>query len=336
MALPAISMREMIESGAHFGHKTRRWNPRMAPYLYGIRNDVHIIDLQQTVPLLNRALQAVKDVVSQNGRVLFVGTKPQASAVVAEYAKRCGQYYVNHRWLGGMLTNWNTVFKSIKRLKMLEETLNQEVTGYTKSEELNLRREMEKMERALGGIKDMGGIPDLIFVIDTNREGIAVKEAQKLDIPVVAIVDSNSDPYGITYPVPGNDDSIRAIGLYCRLVSDAVLDGIQDSLVRAGVDLGSSEAPVTDITALKEKVDQAKAARSETRPLKGKGNKAAAAEGQAEAPAEGEEKKAKGGKKAAAAPVVEKKPTRKKSAKGADAEQGTDAEAAAEGDADAA
>lgn len=305
MTLPAISMREMIESGAHFGHKTRRWNPRMAPYLYGIRNDVHIIDLQQTVPLMQRALQAVKDVVSQNGRVLFVGTKPQASAVVAEYAKRCGQYYVNHRWLGGMLTNWNTVYKSIKRLKMLEETLSQAVTGYTKSEELQLRREMEKMERALGGIKDMGGIPDLIFVIDTNRENIAVKEAQKLEIPVVAIVDSNSDPYGITHPVPGNDDSIRAITLYCQLVSDAVLSGIQDSLVRAGVDIGAAAAPA-ELTELKEKAEQAKVAKSETRAVKGKGNKAKA---------DGEESAAPKGKKAEkAAPVVESKPSRKKKA----------------------
>jgi len=251
MTLPAINMREMIEAGVHFGHKTRRWNPRMAPYLFGIRNDIHIIDLQQTAPLLKRALQTVRDVVAANGRVLFVGTKPQASEIVAEYAKRCGQYYVNNRWLGGMLTNWNTCSQSIKKLRKMDETLANPA-GYTKNEILQITRERDKLEKNLGGIKDMGGIPDLIFVIDSNKEAIAIQEAKQLDISVISIVDSNSDPYGITYPVPGNDDSVRAIKLYCRLISDAVLGGIQESLSKSGVDLGESMTlPFSEAEAVK-------------------------------------------------------------------------------------
>ena len=245
MALPSPSMRQLLEAGVHFGHTPRRWNPRMAPFIFGARNGVHIIDLEQTVPLLNQALVTVRDIVAGGGRVLFVGTKRQASEKVAEAAKRCGQYYVNHRWLGGMLTNWKTISHSIKRLKELEGLLSEEHLGLTKKELLVMTRERDKLERALGGIKEMGGLPDAIFVIDTNKEHIAVDEAQTLGIPVVAVLDSNSDPSKITYPVPGNDDAIRAITLYCELTADAILDGLQESVAAAGGDIGESvEAPV--------------------------------------------------------------------------------------------
>ncbi len=247
MAPPSFSMRQMIEAGCHFGHNTRRWNPKMKQYLYGVRDGVHIIDLQQSVPMLSRAIAAVHDVTAAGGRVLFVGTKRQAQDIVKEYAERCGQYYVNHRWLGGTLTNWKTVSHSIKRLKELEERLSneQQIAGLTKKEQLTLAREQEKLNRSLGGIKDMGGLPDILFVIDTNKEAIAVAEAKVLNIPVVAVLDSNSDPAGITYPIPGNDDAIRAIKLYCELVANTVLDGIQDEMKTAGVDIGEGEtAPV--------------------------------------------------------------------------------------------
>ncbi len=241
MAIPTFSMRQLLEAGVHFGHRTGRWNPKMAPFIFGERNGVHIIDLQQTVPMLYRALQAVRDVTSNGGRVLFVGTKRQAQDKVAEAAARCGQYYVNHRWLGGMMTNWKTISVSIKRLKGLEEQLAEENSGRTKKELLQLTRERDKLERAMGGIKEMGDLPNILVVIDTNREKIAVAEAQKLGIPVVAVCDSNSDPDGITYPIPGNDDAIRAVDLYCSLVSDAVLDGIQQEMLAAGVDVGAAE-----------------------------------------------------------------------------------------------
>ena len=241
MALPTFTMRQLIESGAHFGHVTRRWNPKMEQYIFGVRQGVHIIDLQQTVPMLYRAMQAVHDIVAGGGRVLWVGTKRQASQPIAEYAKKCGQYYVNHRWLGGMLTNWKTISNSIRRLHTLEEQLGGSVQGLTKKELLNLTRERDKLERALGGIKEMGGLPDVIFVIDTNKESIAVAEANKLGIPVVAIIDSNSSPEGITYPVPGNDDSIRAINLYCEMISSSVLSGIQSEISVKGGDIGARE-----------------------------------------------------------------------------------------------
>ncbi len=245
MALPTFTMRQLLEAGVHFGHNTRRWNPKMAPYIFGVRNNVHIIDLEQTVPLLYRSLEAVRDVVGQGGRVLFVGTKRSASDKIADAAKRCGQFYVNHRWLGGMLTNWKTISNSIKRLKNVDEQLSQGQSGLTKKEVLNLTRERDKLERALGGIKEMGGQPDILFIIDTNKEAIAVAEANKLHIPVVAVIDSNSDPTGITFPIPGNDDAIRAIGTYCDLISDAVLDGIQQEIVKHGGDAGEAEtAPV--------------------------------------------------------------------------------------------
>jgi small subunit ribosomal protein S2 len=241
MALPTFTMRQLLEAGVHFGHHTRRWNPRMAPYLYGVRNQVHIIDLQQTVPMLERALRAIRDVVAGGGRVLFVGTKRAAAEYVAEAAKRCGPYYVNHRWLGGMLTNWKTITGSIKRLRQIDETLSGDTTGLTKKEVLEITRDRDKLERALGGIKEMGGLPDILFIIDTNKEKLAVQEASKLGIPVIAVLDSNSDPTGVTYPIPGNDDAIRAITLYCDLIAGAVLDGISAEMAASGRDIGAAE-----------------------------------------------------------------------------------------------
>jgi small subunit ribosomal protein S2 len=250
MAIPSFTMRQLLEAGIHFGHQTRRWNPKMAPYLFGVRNNIHIIDLQQTVPLLDRALQAARDVVSGGGRVLFVGTKRQAQEPIAEAAKRCGQYYVNHRWLGGMLTNWKTISNSIKRLREIDERVGGETSGLTKKEMLQLTREKDKLERSLGGIKEMGGLPDLLFVIDTNKEAIAVEEARRLGIPVVAVLDSNSDPKGVTYPIPGNDDALRAIQTYCDLVAGAVLDGLQAEMKAAGVDVGAAvQAPAEAVAA---------------------------------------------------------------------------------------
>ncbi len=234
MALPDFTMRQLLEAGVHFGHRTYRWNPKMAQYLYGARNGIHIIDLQQTVPMLHRALEAIRDVAAQGGRVLFVGTKRQAQEPIAEAAKRAGQHYVHHRWLGGMLTNWKTISVSINRLKQLDAAAEQgesaEGGRLTKKERLNQERDREKLERSLGGIKDMGGLPNIMFIIDTNKEEIAIDEARRLGIPVVAIVDSNSDPAGIAFPIPGNDDASRAINLYCELVSQAVLDGIRTEM----------------------------------------------------------------------------------------------------------
>ena len=241
MAMPDYTLRQLLEAGVHFGHHTRRWNPRMAPYLFGIRNQVHIIDLQQTVPMLDRALRAVRDTVAGGGRVLFVGTKRAASEHVADAAKRCGQYYVNHRWLGGMLTNWKTITGSIKRLRQIEEMLSGDTQGLTKKEILEITRDQEKLERSLGGIKEMGGLPDILFIIDTNKEKLAVEEATKLGIPVIAVLDSNSDPVGVTYPIPGNDDAIRAITMYCDLIASAVLDGISAELGASGQDYGAAE-----------------------------------------------------------------------------------------------
>ena len=248
-AAPDFTMRQLLEAGVHFGHHTRRWNPKMEPFLFGVRNGVHIIDLQQTVPMLAAALNAVTEVTARGGRVLFVGTKRQASEVVADAASRCGQYYVNHRWLGGTLTNWKTITASIRRLRELDELLSEEHVGLTKKELLGRTRERDKLQRALGGIKEMGGLPDILFVIDTNKESIAIQEAIKLNIPVVAVIDSNSDPKGITFPIPGNDDAIRSISLYCELVSRSVLGGLQKEALAAGDDVGESEdAPVEDIS----------------------------------------------------------------------------------------
>ena len=241
MALPEFSMRQLLEAGVHFGHQTRRWNPKMRPYLFGARNGVHVIDLEQTVPLLHQALVSLRDVAAGGGRILFVGTKRQASRPIAETAKRCGQYYVNHRWLGGMLTNWKAISGSIKTLADLEATLSDEAAGLTKKEMLQLVRRRNKLDLALGGIRDMGGVPDMLVVIDTNKEDIAILEARKLGIPVVAIIDSNCDPDLITHPVPGNDDAIRAINLYCDLFARAVIDGLQEELAASGADIGAAE-----------------------------------------------------------------------------------------------
>jgi len=254
MALPEFSMRQLLEAGVHFGHQTHRWNPKMAPYIFGARSGIHIMDLSQTVPLLHQALVQVREVASKGGRILFVGTKRAASEPVAAAASRCAQYYVNHRWLGGMLTNWQTISGSIARLRELEAKLGDggEDTGLTKKENLKLTRELEKLDKALGGIKDMGGKPDLMFVIDTNKEGIAIKEARRLGIPVVAILDTNCDPESADLPVPGNDDAARAIQLYCELIADAVLDGMTEAQANVGVDLGAAENPMEMAMAAQE------------------------------------------------------------------------------------
>ena len=246
MAAPDFTMRQLLEAGVHFGHQGHRWNPKMQPYIFGARNNIHIIDLAQTVPLLHRALQAVSDVVAGGGRVLIVGTKRQAAEVVADSARRSAQYFVNARWLGGMLTNWKTISGSIQRLRKLEEMLSGEAQGFTKKERLTLSRERDKLEKTLGGIKDMGGLPNLIFVIDTNKEQIAVQEARRLGIPVAAILDTNSDPEGITYPIPGNDDAGRALALYGDLIARAALDGIGRGQGDLGVDLGAQEEPLVE------------------------------------------------------------------------------------------
>lgn len=246
MALPDFSMRQLLEAGVHFGHQTHRWNPKMGRYIYGTRNNIHIMDLSKTVPMLHQALLAVQETVAGGGRVLFVGTKRQASTPISEAAQRCAQYYINHRWLGGTLTNWRTISNSIKRLRELEESLAKESSGFTKKELLHQTREHDKLERALGGIKEMGGIPDIMFVIDTNKEAIAIAEAKKLGIPVIAIVDTNCDPDGITYPIPGNDDAARALLLYCELFSRAVIDGISKGAGSTGVDIGEAVEPALE------------------------------------------------------------------------------------------
>jgi len=256
MTLPSFSMRQLLEAGVHFGHQKHRWNPKMEKFIFGVRNDIHILDLGQTVPMLHQALQLVSDTVAKGGRVLFVGTKRQAAPIVAEAAKQSAQYYVNSRWLGGMLTNWQTISKSITRLRELEEMDSE---GLTKKEMLHLSREQERLERDLGGIKDMGNVPNLLFVIDTNKELIAIKEARRLGIPVIAIVDTNCDPDIIDFPIPGNDDAARALELYCSLISKAAIDGISRSSVDKGVDLGES-VEVIEEPALKEEAPKEEAA----------------------------------------------------------------------------
>src|SRR5438046_4590102 len=268
MALPDFTMRQLLEAGVHFGHHTRRWNPKMSSYIFGARNGIHIVDLEQTVPNLHRALQAVRDVAASGGRVLFVGTKRQAQEPIAEAARRCGQYFVNHRWLGGMLTNFKTISQSIKRLKELDEQIANPTAGLTKRELLELTRDRDKLERALGGIKEMGGLPDILFVIDTNKEAIAVKEANTLKLPVVAILDSNSSPDGIAYPIPGNDDAMRAVHLYSELVATAVLDGLQAELAASGVDIGARAVLPAEIEPEEEAIDhEALTAAVETEPV---------------------------------------------------------------------
>lgn len=263
MALPEFTMRQLLEAGVHFGHHTRRWNPKMREYIFGVRNGVHIIDLQQTVPALNDSLKSIRDIVAGGGRILFVGTKRQAQSKIAESAQRCGQYFVNHRWLGGMMTNWKTISKSIARLRQLESLLAdpEKAATRTKKERLMLTRELDKLQLSLGGIKDMGGQPDALFVIDTNKDDIAILEANKLGIPVFAILDTNSDPDGVDFPIPGNDDALRAIDLYCNLVADAVLDGLQAEVASSGKDIGAAEDVKVKVPAKKaEKKPAAKKA----------------------------------------------------------------------------
>ncbi len=262
MAVPEFTMRQLLEAGVHFGHHTRRWNPKMRQYIFGVRNGVHILDLQQTQPMLATALTEIRNIVSKGGRILFVGTKRQAQNSIAESASRCGQYYVNHRWLGGMMTNWKTITSSINRLRELEKIFKGDQSGFTKKELLMMTREHDKLVLAIGGIKDMGGQPDALFVIDTNKEEIAIKEANKLGIPVFAIVDSNSNTDGIDYVIPGNDDSLRAIDLYCELVSGAVLDGLQAELKSVDHDAGANVDVKVDLP--KEKA--AKKDKKEAKP----------------------------------------------------------------------
>ena len=239
MAVPTFTMRQLLEAGVHFGHNTRRWNPKMKPYIFGARNNIHILDLQQTVPMLYAGMNALRAITAKGGRVLFVGTKRQAADKIKETAERCGQFYVNHRWLGGMLTNWKTIIKSINRLKELDSILEGGSVGYTKRESLELQRERDKLNLSIGGIKDMGGTPDAIFIIDTMKEDLAIKEANKLGIPVIAVIDTNANPEGINYPIPGNDDALRAIELYCDLIAGSILDGLQEEMGSKGVDMGA-------------------------------------------------------------------------------------------------
>ena len=250
MALPEFTMRQLLEAGVHYGHQTARWNPKMGEYIYGDRNGIHILDLTQTVPMLDTALKLVRDTVARGGRILFVGTKRQAQKSIAEGAEKCAQYYMNHRWLGGTLTNWQTVSKSITRLKQLDEQMGQGAEGMTKKERLGMEREQGKLQASLGGIREMGGVPDLLFVIDVGKESLAILEAQKLGIPVIGIVDTNCSPKGVAHVIPGNDDAARAIALYCDLISRAALDGMSAQMGAAGVDLGALEdAPVEEAVA---------------------------------------------------------------------------------------
>ena len=294
MSLPSFSMRQMLEAGVHFGHSTRRWNPRMKPFIFGERNKIHILDLQQTVPMLHAALKALSEVTSRGGRVLFVGTKRAAANKIAETARNCGQYYVNHRWLGGMMTNWATVSRSIRRLRDLEARMDSdEINQLTKKEVLQLTRERDKLELTLGGIKEMGGLPDMLFVIDTNKEAIAVEEANRLGIPVIAIVDSNAKPEGVDYIIPGNDDAMRAISFYCELAQAAVLDGLQTELMKSGGDVGEAteapaeaavaeEAPAAEATAPESPEQNAEAPAEESPVEKAPAEEAPAEEAPAE------------------------------------------------------
>ena len=288
MSLPDFTMRQLLEAGVHFGHQTHRWNPKMEKYIFGARNGVHILDLAQTVPLLHQALVAIRDTVASGGRVLFVGTKRQAAEPIADAAERSAQYYINARWLGGTLTNWKTISNSIRRLRELEETLANEEQGFTKREMLSLMRERNKLDRSLGGIKDMGGIPDIMFVIDTNKEAIAIKEAKRLNIPVVAILDSNSDPDGVDYPVPGNDDAGRAVSLYCDLAARAAIDGISASQASAGIDVGEAEEVTLEVDLDTPPAEEAQAAPEAEAVPEAEAPAEAEAAPEAEAPAEAE------------------------------------------------
>ena len=267
MALPDYSMSELLEAGAHFGHQQHRWNPKMEPFIFGVRNNIHILDLSQTIPLLHRALTAVRDVTKSGGRILFVGTKRQGQEIIANAANDCAQYYMNHRWYGGTLTNWKTISNTIKRLRTIEDLLdNEDLSGLTKKELLKLNREKEKLDTSIGGIKDMGGLPDLIFVLDTVKEQIAIQEATKLNIPIAALIDSNSDPDGITYPIPGNDDSTKAISLFCDLISKAALEGIAQSQNETSVQTETAQKVV------KKKASKAKNSKVKDANNDGKGD----------------------------------------------------------------
>ena len=273
MALPEFTMRQLLEAGVHFGHQTHRWNPRMDTYIYGSRNGVHIIDLTQTVPMLHQALVAVRDMVAKGGRVLFVGTKRQAQEPISAAAERSAQYFINHRWLGGTLTNWQTVSKSINQLKALESELEEGGSGYTKRELLSRQRKHDKLALALGGIKEMGSVPDMLFVVDTNKEDLAIKEANRLKIPVVAVLDSNCSPDGIDYPIPGNDDASRAIALYCDLIAAAALDGISVAAGASGIDMGEMDEPLPE----ELPAEEAEAAKAEETPAAEEATEAAPA-----------------------------------------------------------
>ena len=255
MTIPTFTLRQLLEAGVHFGHHTRRWNPKMAPFIFGIRNNIHIMNLEDTVPLLSQALNAIRDVAASGGRILFVGTKKSCSDVIAETARSCGQYYVNHRWLGGMMTNFSTVSNSIQRLKDIDERLaSEEINALSKKEVLKMTRDRDKLNNSLGGIRDMGGLPDMLFVIDTIKDSIAISEAKTLNIPVVAVLDSNSNPDGIDYPIPGNDDALRAVTLYCNLVSESILDGLQAEMLKHGKEIDQVEKlPEPVITSKDEK-----------------------------------------------------------------------------------
>ncbi|MEL7176068.1 MAG: 30S ribosomal protein S2 [Pseudomonadota bacterium] len=265
MALPEFTMRQLLEAGVHFGHQTQRWNPRMGEFIYGDRNGIHIMDLTQTVPMLDAALNVVRETAAKGGRILFVGTKRQAQRPVAEAAEKCAQYYMNHRWLGGTLTNWKTVSQSINRLKQIDEALEGGAEGLTKKERLGMERDQAKLQASLGGIREMGGVPDLLFVIDVKKEDLAIAEAKKLGIPVVAVVDTNCSPDGIDYIIPGNDDAARAIALYCDLVSRSALDGMSAQMGAAGIDIGEfEEAPVEEAVAEAAPVEAAAEAPAES------------------------------------------------------------------------
>ncbi len=338
MAAPVVTLQQLIEAGSHFGHQTHRWNPKMKPYIFGARNGVHILDLSQSVPLFARALDFIANAVSSGGKVLFVGTKRQAQEPIAEAARMSGQHFVNHRWLGGMLTNWKTISNSIRRMKTLEEQLSGDMAGFTKKEALQMTRERDKLELSLGGIRDMGGIPDVMFVIDANKEELAIKEANVLGIPVVAILDSNVDPSNIAFPVPGNDDAARAIRLYCESVAAAATKGGQEAAVASGKDLGAEIAPPVEAIVSSEANASAMAA----------GEAAAVAEMDAapveEAPAAeeakpaeekpAEEKPAEEAKAPAKKPAAKKAPAKKAAAKKAPAKKAPAKKAAAKKDDD--
>ena len=332
MPLPSFTMRQLLEAGVHFGHHTQRWNPKMETYIFGTRNNIHILDLQQTVPLLYQALEIVSQTASRRGRVLFVGTKPAASEAIAKAARSCGQYFVNHRWLGGMMTNWSTVSQSIRRLRALEERLDgEEVSALSKKEALQLTRERDKLERTLGGIKEMGGLPDLLFVIDTNKEAIAVAEAGVLKIPVVAVVDSNANPDGVTFPIPGNDDALRAIELYCDLVSESVIEGLKNEVNLSGDDVGAQAEPPQENLAAEQEGTTQESTKDATASTKKAAKKAAPKSAKKAAKKSTLKMAEKAAPKAAkkATPKVTKKASKKAASKEAKAAPSTKAKAKA-------